>query len=148
MAGNGQGGSKWDAFQRYGSAAIRHIRIRNVLNAPVLVTITVGPACIAVAAITDGLMAYCMIGLAAVCVFNLFAGGRFFAFKDPSRLQTEDHIERMAAVHERIETQRDGGAVDAVQGAIVETPTAGAVGTPKGVGVNTANTHEEGDRIE
>lgn len=93
----GMGKEIADSAQKYGSSAIRHIRIRNVLNGPVLVSMIVCPISIIAACLVEGPLAYCLFGLAAACALGVFACWLFFAIKDPKRLQTEDHRIRNAS---------------------------------------------------
>jgi len=122
VAENGQSGSKWDALQRYGSTAIRYIRVQNVLSALVLVTIIVGVLALCALPFLKGVLAYIVVGLPVACVLNLFAAFWYFAITDPERLQNEEHIERMAEVS--VATMHEGEVRDPEQRAIIETPVA------------------------
>ena len=104
-----RGGSKWGAFQRYGSDVVRFIRIRNVLNAPVLLAITVGLA-LPVAAVfayrISPILAYWLLGLGTAPILVTLFGWVYFAVREPDRIQTEDHIERMAETEYRVVAMR------------------------------------------
>lgn len=126
MADSARDGGKWDALQRYGSTAIRYIRVQNVLGALVLVTVIVGVLALCVLPFVKGVLAYVVAGLPVACVLNLIAAWWYFAIKDPSRLQNEEHIERMAEF--TVATMREGEALAAVQRAMVkalQSPTEG-----------------------
>ena len=97
MARGGRGEDKWRAFQPCGSDAIRFKRIRNVLNAPVLLAVTVGLALPIAAVFTyavSPVLAYGLAGLGAAPILITLSRWVYFAVREPDRLQTEDHIER------------------------------------------------------
>lgn len=140
VAENGQSGGKWDALQRYGSSAVRYIRVQNVLSALVLVTVIVGVLALCVLPFVNGVLAYVVVGLPVTCVLNVIVAWWYFAIKDPERLQNEEHIERMAEF--TVATMRDGDPSDPAQSAPSELLTAGV---DEVVNTTGATTQEEGE---